>query len=146
MSPKRASLAGMLTAPPAAPPLPVRPAAPLPETRTPAQQTPEVRSPEVPRPAARPAHSPSPSPGVRNFDSPELPKYKRLERKEVLAWPDDLTRLSVLARTLNRSHGGTGERITPNTLIRVAMALLLDRADELTGATEDELRQSLGLD
>jgi hypothetical protein len=44
------------------------------------------------------------------------------------------------------SDGGiSGERITDNTLIRVAVDLLLTRADQLRGSTEDELRKSLSL-
>jgi hypothetical protein len=77
--------------------------------------------------------------------APPLPKYLRLERKELLIWPEQITRLSILARVLNRNRGGAGERITMNTLIRVAVALLLSREQELAGATEDELRHSLGL-
>jgi hypothetical protein len=77
--------------------------------------------------------------------TPGLPKYLRLERKELLIWPGQITRLSLLARVLNRNRGGQGERITQNTLIRVAVALLLSRSQELAGATEDELKRSLGL-
>ena len=142
---KRGSLAGLQPAPAAAPPLPSRPAAPPPaEVQTPVQQTPEVRTPEVqtpevvePRSRRRPRPAPVPSAG--------LPKYLRLERKELLIWPDQITSLSVLARVLNRTRGGTGERITTNTLIRVAVALLLSRSKDLSGATEEELRRSLGL-
>ena len=36
-------------------------------------------------------------------------------------------------------------RIRPNTLIRVAIDLLLERRAELRGTTEAELRASLGL-
>ena len=46
---------------------------------------------------------------------------------------------------LNRTRGGAGERITTNTLIRVAVALLLSRSQDLAGTTEEELRRSLGL-
>jgi hypothetical protein len=67
-------------------------------------------------------------------------------------WPEQVTRLSVQARTLNRiarerarAGGPAGERITVNTLIRVAVALLLSHAQDLAGATEEELRRSLGL-
>jgi hypothetical protein len=76
---------------------------------------------------------------------PGLPKYLRLERKELLIWPDQITNLSILARVLNRNRGGAGERITTNTLIRVAVALLLSRSQDLVGTTEEELRRSLGL-
>jgi hypothetical protein len=74
-----------------------------------------------------------------------LPKYLRLERKELLIWPDQITNLSILARVLNRNRRGAGERITTNTLIRVAVALLLSRSQDLVGTTEEELRRSLGL-
>ena len=155
MSPaKRGSLTGMLSAPVAAPPMPVRPAVPSPaEVQTPEQQTPEVRSTEVQAPEAaslRPARRPqarqsaAPAPQAP-AGIPRLPKYLRLERKELLMWPDQITNLSILARVLNRSRGGAGERITTNTLIRVAVALLLSRSQDLAGTTEEELRRSLGL-
>jgi hypothetical protein len=51
----------------------------------------------------------------------------------------------VVRRTLNRARSGAGERITENTLIRIGVSLLLSRASELRGTTEEELRQSLGL-
>ena len=145
MSPaKRGSLTGMLSAPVAAPPIPVRPPVPSPaEVQTPEQRTPEVRSTEVQAPEAaslRPARRPQAPAGI-----PRLPKYLRLERKELLMWPDQITNLSILARVLNRSRGGAGERITTNTLIRVAVALLLSRSQDLAGTTEEELRRSLGL-
>jgi len=120
--------------PPAPPPSPGPAAAPAQEaraehqaakSRTPDPGTTEVRSTEV--------------------RTPELPKYKQLERKDVLLWPDQLGELSVTRRRLNRQRSGTGERITENTLIRVGVALLLSRAAELAGTTEDELRRSLGL-
>jgi hypothetical protein len=60
-------------------------------------------------------------------------------------WPDQITKLSILARVLNRNRAGAGERITTNTLIRVAAALLLSRSQDLAGTTEEELRRSLGL-
>ena len=155
MSPgKRGSLAGLQPARLPLPPLPARPAAPPPaEVQTPVQQTPEVQSPEVQtpevtkprrrrrRPQARPA-APQPRTPAQ---APGLPKYLRLERKELLIWPDQITNLSILARVLNRNRGGAGERITTNTLIRVAVALLLSRSQDLAGTTEEELRRSLGL-
>jgi hypothetical protein len=76
---------------------------------------------------------------------PGLPKYLRLERKELLIWPDQVTDLSILARGLNRNRRRAGERITTNTLIRVAVALLLSRSQDLAGTTEEELRRSLRL-
>lgn len=160
---KKKGLSGLLDdLPTEAPPLPRRPApvvpdpgpsglpeerAPgVPESQPPGSRTPEAWGPASPRQARRREPDIRP-PMVRSplGQTPELPKYLRLERKEFLAWPDQLTRLSILARVLNRNRGGQGERITANTLIRVAIALLLSHEEELGGATEDELRRSLGL-
>ena len=144
MSPaKRGSLTGMLPAPVTAPPMPVRPAAPSPaEIQTPEVQTPKAASSQPSRRQAR--QSAAPTLHVPT-ESPSLPKYLRLERKELLMWPGQITKLSILARVLNKNRGGAGERITVNTLIRVATALLLSRSQELEGTTEEELRRSLGL-
>jgi hypothetical protein len=135
---------------PAVPPvMPARPAASSPaEVQTPVQQSPEVRSTEVQTPEVA-----KPSLGRRTAQAQPraaaaasgLPKYLRLERKELLIWPDQITSLSILARRLNRNRGGAGERITTNTLIRVAASLLLSRSQDLAGTTEEELRRSLGL-
>ena len=141
MSPGQARVAGRAAAAPAAaPPLPARPAAPPPaEVQTPVQQTPEVRSPEVQTPEASrepAAAAAGPARGTgaaAPAEAPGLPKYLRLERKELLIWPDQITNLSILARVLNRNRGGAGERITTNTLIRVAVALLLSRSQDLAG-------------
>src|SRR5512142_1648914 len=76
----------------------------------------------------------------------QTPKLPRLQRKETYIWPEQLERLTALQRALNRKRGrGQGERITENTLIRVAVELLLSRDAELAGVTEEDLRQSLGL-
>lgn len=73
----------------------------------------------------------------------ELPKYLQLERKEVRLRLDQLDELTVLTRRLNRARKGKGERITENTLIRVAIDLLLERSGSLAGTTEEELRDSV---
>lgn len=156
MSPKRGSLARLQPAAPAtAPPPPRRPDLPPADTQTPVAQSPEVQSPgpREEQPPALPERAParqrrnsraqrSRTPEVQ---TPGLPKYLRLERKELLIWPDQITNLSILARTLNRKRGGEGERITTNTLIRVFVAAGLARAGDLAGTTEEELRRSLGL-
>jgi hypothetical protein len=64
---------------------------------------------------------------------------------------DQANALTELSRRLNkerrRSDGTTvGERITDNTLLRIAIDLLLARADELRGTTEQELAASVGLE
>ena len=152
----RGSLSNLQPAAPAeAPPMPARPAVPPPpEAQTPVQQSPEVQTPDVQGPEvtkpdgrrrrARP-QAPAAAGARATAQAPGLPKYLRLERKELLIWPDQITNLSILARVLNRNRDAAGERITSNTLIRVAVALLLSRSQDLAGATEEELRRSLGL-
>jgi hypothetical protein len=96
------------------------------KSRTSDVRSPEVRTPEVP--------------------SSQGPKYLQLERKDTLLWPRQLNELTVLRRVLNRRRPkGAGERITENTLIRLAIDLLIANAGQLQGSTEDELRRSLGL-
>jgi hypothetical protein len=103
----------------------------------------EPQTPEAVRPkSVQQAGAPEPQSPA---EVPGLPKYLRLERKELLIWPDQITQLSILARVLNRNRRGAGERITTNTLIRVAVALLLSRSQDLAGTTEEELHRSLRL-
>ncbi|MDR7254939.1 hypothetical protein J2X46_003941 [Nocardioides sp. BE266] len=78
-------------------------------------------------------------------DESELPRYLQLERKDVRMRSDQLDSLTNLSRRLNKQRRGRGERITENTLVRVAIDLLMSQADELGGFTEDELRSSLGV-
>ena len=74
----------------------------------------------------------------------EGPRYLQLARKEVRFRDDHLEALDKLARRLQSARRGhTGERITENTLVRVAVAALLQRADNLMGRTEAELLESL---
>ena len=74
---------------------------------------------------------------------PGLPKFARLTRKEARVREDQYAALAALARTLMRRRKVKDERITENTLIRVAIDLLLAHQDTLRGATEDELRESV---
>ncbi len=75
-----------------------------------------------------------------------LPKYLTLVRKETRLTELQIERLTVITRKLNRQRRGRGERITENTLIRVAIDLLLSQSDKLSGVTEAELREALGLE
>lgn len=72
-----------------------------------------------------------------------LAKYARLTRKDARIRPDQELSLTALADVLMRRRTVRVERITENTLIRVAIDLLLTRADDLRGSTEDELRNSV---
>lgn len=71
--------------------------------------------------------------------------YTDLVRKELRLHADQADELTVLATRVQRARREKGERITDNTLIRVAVDLLLERQKELVGSTEDELRVALGL-
>ena len=83
---------------------------------------------------------------VTDLQSNEVPKYLTLARKEARLREDQLDSLTSLARSLNRKRKGSGERITENTLIRVAVDLLMNQSSELNGTSEQELGASLGLD
>ena len=69
--------------------------------------------------------------------------YLSFERKETRLRADQYARLTQEARRLNKAKGTGGERITENTLIRVAIDLLFERMDDLAGATEAQLRDSV---
>lgn len=73
------------------------------------------------------------------------PKYLRLQRKEARLREDQLLQLTALARRMSREKRGKEERITENTLLRVAVDLLLAREDDLRGETEEEMQSALGL-
>lgn len=82
---------------------------------------------------------------ISKFQSSELPKYLTLVRKETRLRDDQLEQLTMITRKLNRQRWGKGERITENTLIRIAVDLLLSHADNLQGTTEKELADNFGL-
>jgi hypothetical protein len=130
-------------------------------------QAPSTEQADAPVPAADPA--PESSRGVKSdipgthertnahpsstqtADEAELPivsshtHYTELVRKELRLHADQADELTVLATRVQRARREKGERITDNTLIRVAVDLLLQRQNELVGSTEDELRVALGL-
>jgi len=72
-----------------------------------------------------------------------LPKFLKLTRKETRVREDQYTELTALTRSLMRERISRRERITENTLIRVAIDLLLAHRDQLRGSDEDELRRSV---
>lgn len=74
---------------------------------------------------------------------PTTPLYQRLARKEARVREDQYVALSRLVSVLARRRTDrSGPRLTENTLIRVAIDVLLSRANRLTGNTESELRAS----
>ncbi|GAA3755968.1 hypothetical protein GCM10022240_06070 [Microbacterium kribbense] len=71
------------------------------------------------------------------------PRFARMARKDARIRVDQDAALTALARSLMRQRRVKAERITENTLIRVAIDLLLAHADELRGSTENELRDGI---
>jgi len=71
------------------------------------------------------------------------PRYLRLVRKEARLRVDQVDALAALRRQLTRHRTDRSEIITDNTLIRVAVDLLLTHAHRLHGDTENELRNSV---
>lgn len=105
-------------------------------------------APEIPESKLRDAQAALPQElaSSESRESSELgPRYLQLERKETRLTLDQLNALSLLARGLNKKRRGTGERLTENTLIRIAVDLLLAQSDSIAGTTETELRKSLNL-
>jgi hypothetical protein len=95
----------------------------------------EIASQETTPPEAVPPGVASP-PGEHQGDlaaSPpgeRVPPYLTYVRKECRLRPDQLDALTALARRLNRERRGRGERITENTLLRLATDLLLSLGEE----------------
>ncbi len=81
--------------------------------------------------------------------APRVPKYLALQRKEARLRGDQVDSLTSLARRVNRrkaSRGAQGgERITENTLIRVAVDWLLSQEEYVGGSSEEEIRRGLGV-
>jgi len=117
----------------------------LPARLAPAEAVPAAAAekPEPRRPAPRRVARGPRDTGTAGVTESQVPKWQRLERKELRLRADQLDELARIRRALNRQRGGEGERITENTLIRVAVDMLLGRAGKLRGATEDELRKSV---
>ena len=117
----------------------------LPARLAPAEAVPAAAAekPEPRRPAPRRVARGPRDTGTAGVTESQVPKWQRLERKELRLRADQLDELARIRRALNRQRGGEGERITENTLIRVAVDMLLSRAGKLRGTTEDELRKSV---
>ncbi|MFI8634179.1 hypothetical protein ACIGEP_16470 [Microbacterium sp. NPDC077663] len=81
----------------------------------------------------------------KSTEPPAPRTYEDFERKEARLRPDQYETLTINARRLNKIKGTGGVRITENTLIRVALDMLIARMPELQGSTEAELRKSMGL-
>lgn len=70
-----------------------------------------------------------------------------LNRKEVRMRSDQFATLTELVRAINRERTMKIERITENTILRIALdAFIRDYGQTISGNSENELRQSIGLD
>jgi hypothetical protein len=69
--------------------------------------------------------------------------FLRFVRKDTRLREDQLESLTANARRLNRKRRSSGPRVTENTLIRVAVDLLLDRIDKASGDDEAALLESV---
>lgn len=88
--------------------------------------------------------SDSETPGLPESQSSGDPKWTTLERKEARLRADQLTDLAELRRHVSSRRRDRGEIITDNTLIRVAVDLLLrGHAHRLHGDTEEDLLRSV---
>lgn len=71
------------------------------------------------------------------------PRYQTFERFGARLRAEQLTALTELRRRLAASRTDKTERITDNTLLRLAVDLLLHHADRIRGDTEEQMRRSL---
>lgn len=131
---RRNTLAGLLPEMKAAAAEPSRPEIPEPTAKV-----------SAPEPVAQPAAA-KPAPRARKAESVIAhATFADYERKEARLRQDQLDNLEALAKRIKRAKSPGGERITDNTLIRVAVDLLLAHQAELHGSTEEELRRSVSL-
>lgn len=93
----------------------------------------------APAPKAQPV-----APGDHN-GAADVPKWLTFEPKPTRQRRDQLDWIEGKRKELNSLRGRAGERLTDNTLIRVAVDLLIANGDRLAGTTEAELRASLGI-
>lgn len=132
---------------------------PRPQRQRPGRSSPVGRAPLQPSPeqikvgdqvaAPPPADSQTPerrksaSSAVPDSGGSDGPKWQRMVRKEARIRADQADELTRLCRRLSSHRADRTERLTDNTVIRVALDLLLEHADQLDGDTEDELRNSV---
>ena len=83
------------------------------------------------------------TPELPESDSAGVPKWASLERKETRLRPDQLEALTALRRRVAAQRRTRSEIITDNTLIRIAVDLLLAHGSRLRGDTEEELLHSV---
>lgn len=85
----------------------------------------------------------SQTPEVTDSQATEVPRYQRMVRKEARIRPDQADALAALRRRIAAQRQRKEEPITDNTLLRIAVDLLLANADHLAGDTETQLTNSV---
>lgn len=95
-------------------------------------------TPQAPEQTPEPARSTKGRSQARRFD-----KMARIEGRLHYKQLRELNALTLKLRDHRNSPGGERERITNNTLLRVAVEVLLKHQSALKGSTERELTDSL---
>lgn len=80
---------------------------------------------------------------IASDETSAVPRYQEFIRSEARLRSDQLTGLAELRRRILASRQDKSERITDNTLIRVAVDALLSQAHMVSGDTEDQIRDSV---
>lgn len=78
-----------------------------------------------------------------NLNEATATARKQLSPKYVQLRGDQQIELDVVARELQVARTHKGERLTANTVIRVAVDVILAHRERLVGDTEEELRTNL---
>lgn len=73
----------------------------------------------------------------------DTPRYQTFVRTEARLRPEQLTDLAALRRRVAAARQNKAERITDNTLLRLAVDLLLQNGARIAGDTEAEMRRAL---
>lgn len=98
---------------------------------------------DPPPPATSAGESPEPKARARRKQTRRYDQMARIEGRLHLKQLRELTALTLKLRDQRGTPAGERERITNNTLLRVAVAVLLKHQHALVGTTEAELTDSL---
>lgn len=80
---------------------------------------------------------------TKNDDDDDAPRYQTFVRGESRLRADQVTALATLRRKVAAARTDKTERITDNTMLRLAVDLLLHNAGQIKGDTEEEMRRAL---
>lgn len=118
---------------------------PTPADIPPTPETPQTAATTSRHRATRPSARPTRQKAARSAPATAEPAmhWTEYERLEARLRDDQVEQLDVLTRRLNKRRNGEGERITKNTLMRVAVDLLLEQHGDLNGTTEVAIAASL---